>query len=288
MNVKLRYLTMKKYFPATLLSVLLSLLYTNPSLSAEVDTVQIFSGAMDKEIPAVVITPEGYDEGQDRYPVIYLLHGYSDSYSGWTTKASVVPSLADHHQVIVVMPDGGYNSWYIDSPIDSSSQYETHVAEEVVDFIDKNYRSISERNARAITGLSMGGHGGLFLGIRHQDTFGAAGSMSGGVDLTYDIHAWNIDEKLGPYNQNPERWDSLSVVNLIDQIMPGQLAIIVDCGIDDFFFEINRNLHRRLLAADILHDYIERPGRHNWSYWDNAVQYQFLFFSNYFKAQQSG
>jgi len=279
---------MKKNRPAILLSLFLFLLHSLSAFGAETDTVQIFSGAMDKEIPAVIITPEGYEEGQDRYPVIYLLHGYSDSYAGWTTKASAVPSLADRHQVIVVMPDGGYNSWYIDSPVDQGSQYETHVAQEVVDFVDENYRSISDRNARAITGLSMGGHGGLFLGIRHQDTFGAAGSMSGGVDLTYDIHAWDIDDILGPYNQNPERWDSLSVVNLVDKIEPGQLAIIVDCGINDFFFEINRNLHRKLLAAAIPHDYIERPGRHNWSYWDNAVQYQFLFFSNFFKAQQSG
>ena len=254
--------------------------------AADIDTVQIYSEAMEREIPAVIITPEGYQNANRSYPVIYLLHGYSDSYSGWITKASVVPSLADQHEVIVVMPDGGYNSWYMDSPVDPDSQYETYVATEVVAYVDDNYRSLENRSGRAITGLSMGGHGGLFLGIRHKDTFGAAGSMSGGVDLTYDIHAWGIADKLGPYNQNPERWDSLSVVNMVDQIVPGELAIIVDCGIDDFFFEINRNLHRKLLAAQVPHDYIERPGRHNWVYWDNAVQYQFLFFSNYFKAQQ--
>ena len=271
-----------------LLSIVFILFCQQFSEAARLDTVQIYSEAMDKDIPAVVVTPDSYGESENMYPVIYLLHGYSDSYTGWTTKASVVPSLADRHQVIVVMPDGGYNSWYIDSPIDPDSQYETHVAEEVVTFVDENYRSISDRSGRAITGLSMGGHGGLFLGIRHQDTFGAAGSMSGGVDLTYDIHAWEIAQKLGPYRQNPERWDSLSVINMVHRIQPGELAIIVDCGIDDFFFEINRNLHRKLLKEGIPHDYIERPGRHNWVYWDNAVQYQFLFFSNFFKAQQSG
>lgn len=277
---------MKNTYLSYFFSGLLFLFFNLTSVAAELDTVQIYSEAMQKEIPAIVITPEGYAEAEQSYPVIYLLHGYSDSYSGWTTKASVVPSLADQHELIVVMPDGGYNSWYLDSPVDPDSQYETHVAEEVVAFVDANYRTRDSRSGRAITGLSMGGHGGLFLGIRHQDTFGAAGSMSGGVDLTYDIHRWEISDKLGPYSQNPERWDSLSVVNMVDQIVPGALAIIVDCGIDDFFFEINRNLHRKLLAADVPHDYIERPGRHNWVYWDNAVQYQFLFFSNYFKAQQ--
>ncbi|MEK6478919.1 alpha/beta hydrolase family protein [Catalinimonas sp. 4WD22] len=256
--------------------------------AAQLDTVQIYSEAMDKEIPAIVITPEGYSESSANFPTIYLLHGYSDSYTGWTTKASVVPSLADEHQVIVVMPDGGYNSWYIDSPLDPESQYETHIAKEVVSFVDSAYRTIPEANARAITGLSMGGHGGLFLGIRHQDIFGAAGSMSGGVDLTFDIHRWEIDEKLGAYAKYPARWDSLSVINMIDKIDPGHLKIIFDCGIDDFFFEINRRLHRKLLEHDIPHDYIERPGRHNWAYWDNAVQYQFLFFSNFFSRQKSG
>lgn len=253
--------------------------------AAQIDSVQIFSQAMGKEIPAIVITPEGYSKDNKQYPTIYLLHGYSDNFSGWTTKASVVPSLADQHQVIVVLPDGGYNSWYIDSPVDPESQYETHVSKEVVHYVDSAYNTIPEVDFRAITGLSMGGHGGLFLGIRHQDTFAAAGSMSGGVDLTYDIHAWEISEKLGPYSQYPERWDSLSVINLIDQI-EDDFKIIVDCGVDDFFFEINRHLHRKLLAEQIPHDYIERPGRHNWAYWDNAVQYQFLFFSNIFKSHQ--
>ncbi|WPP51564.1 alpha/beta hydrolase [Catalinimonas niigatensis] len=271
-----------------LLSIFILLTQLSALHAAQIDTVQIYSEAMDKNIPAIVITPEGYATSDESYPTIYLLHGYSDSYSGWTTKASVVPALADQHQVIVVMPDGGYNSWYLDSPIDPKSQYETHVSAEVVQYVDSAFRTIPEAEGRAITGLSMGGHGGLFLGIRHQDTFGAAGSMSGGVDLTYNIHGWEIAEKLGPYSQHPACWDSLSVVNLVEQIEPDQLKIIVDCGVDDFFFEINRHLHRKLLEENIPHDYIERPGSHNWAYWDNAVQYQFLFFSNFFKSQQSG
>ena len=254
-----------------------------PLFASDVDTVKIFSKAMQKDIPTVIITPEGYKQSKSIYPVIYLLHGYSDSYAGWTTKANVVPDLSDRHQVVVVMPDGGYNSWYIDSPIDPNSQYETHIASEVVAYVDQNYRTYRQKEGRAITGLSMGGHGGLFLGIRHQDTFGAAGSMSGGVDLTYNVDSWELAKKLGVYSQNPDVWDSLSVVNMIDKIKPGELKIIVDCGVDDFFFDINKNLHAKLLESDIPHDYIVRPGRHNWGYWNNAVQYQFLFFGNYFK-----
>lgn len=251
--------------------------------AATVDTVQIFSEAMQRDIPAIVITPDGYQEASEqRFPVIYLLHGYSDDYSGWVTKAPGVDQLADRHQVILVCPDGGYDSWYLDSPADDSSQYETHVAEEVVTYVDEHYRTVAQSSGRAITGLSMGGHGALFLAIRHLDTFGAAGSMSGGVDLTYNINNWNIKGKLGPYEQNPLRWDSLSVVNMVPSLRAGQLALIIDCGVDDFFFRINQNLHEILLEHQIPHDYIERPGAHNWSYWTDAVAYQVLFFRKFF------
>ena len=266
-----------------LLFVLLLLYIQWPAWSAQIDTVMIYSDTMEREIPALVITPNTYINNQQTYPVLYLLHGHSDSYTGWVTKAESVPDLVDQHQIIVVCPDGGYDSWYIDSPVNPDSQYETHVVKEVVGYVDEHYRTLRDREARAITGLSMGGHGGLFLAIRHQDTFGAAGSMSGGVNLTFDVTRWGISRQLGPYEKNPLRWDSLSVVNMVDQIRPGNLAIMIDCGTDDFFFEVNRDLHRRLLEADIPHDYVERPGVHNWDYWDNAIKYQMLFFSEFFK-----
>ncbi|MEM9676359.1 MAG: alpha/beta hydrolase family protein [Bacteroidota bacterium] len=256
-----------------------------PAGAATVDTVQIFNEAMQRDIPAIIITPDNYQqEDEQRFPVVYLLHGYSDDYSGWISKAPGVDQLADRHQLILVCPDGGYDSWYLDSPVDDSSQYETHVAEEVVTYVDEHYRTVAQPSGRAITGLSMGGHGALFLAIRHLDTFGAAGSMSGGVDLTYNINNWNIKGKLGPYEQNPLRWDSLSVVNLVPLLSAGQLAMIIDCGVDDFFFRINQNLHKILLEEQIPHDYIERPGAHNWPYWTDAVAYQVLFFRKFFDS----
>lgn len=251
--------------------------------AAVVDTVQIASEAMQREIPAVVITPELYDEHEDqRFPVIYLLHGYSGNYTDWISKVPQLQELADQHQAILVFPDGDYNSWYLDSPLEDSSQYETHVAEEVVHFVDEHYRTIAQPSGRAITGLSMGGHGALFLAMRHLDTFGAAGSMSGGVDLTFNVNNWDIKDKLGPYEEHPLRWDSLSVVNIAPNLQPNQLALIVDCGVDDFFYRINRQLHEVLLKNDIPHDYIERPGAHNWPYWSNSVAYQILFFRRFF------
>lgn len=250
--------------------------------AARIDTVLVHSQAMNRDIPAIVITPDGYLNSTQTYPTVYVLHGYSGNYTDWTTKAPGITELADQHEVIVVCPDGGYNSWYLDSPIDPASQYETHVAQEIIRHVDEHYRTVKHKDGRAITGLSMGGHGALFLAIRHQDIFGAAGSMSGGVNLTYDINAWEIYLKLGKYEENPLRWDSLSVVNMLSLVAPDSLPMIIDCGVDDFFIEINRYLHQELLKRKIPHDYIERPGQHNWEYWSNAIKYQLLFFRTHF------
>ncbi len=100
---------------------------------------------------------------------------------------------------------------------------------------------------RAITGLSMGGHGALYLAFKHQDIFGAGGSMSGGVDMTPYPNNWEISKRLGTYAEFPERWENNSVINLTHSLTPGSLAIIFDCGTDDFFYKVNVKLHERLV-----------------------------------------
>src|SRR5690606_5174995 len=126
--------------------------------AATVDTVQTFSAAMDKAINAVVITPDRYDE-DDAWPVVYLLHGYGGNYGSWVNEIPAIKGLADQHGLIIVCPDGGFGSWYWDSPVDSAFRYETYVAKELVGWIDARYKTIADRSGRAITGLSMGGHG---------------------------------------------------------------------------------------------------------------------------------
>lgn len=91
-----------------------------------------------------------------------------------------------------------------------------------------------------------------------------------------------LKKALGEYATNAPLWDSNVVVNLIDKLENKKLAIIVDCGVDDFFITVNRNLHKKLVDLKIDHDYIERPGEHNKAYWENSVDYQLLFFKKYF------
>lgn len=247
------------------------------ALAAKVDTVTTHSAGMNKDIRAVVISPDSYNRS-GRFPVLYLLHGYSDNYSSWVRKCTDLQALADQFQVIVVCPDGGFSSWYYDSPIDKNFRYETYVANELVSWVDSNYRTIADRRGRAITGLSMGGHGALYLALKHQDTFIAAGSMSGGVDIRPFPDNWDIARRLGPYAVNPENWERNTVINMLNLVSPkNRPELIIDCGTEDFFYRCNAALHEKLSYLNIPHDFISRPGRHDWNYWNVAIKYQMLF-----------
>lgn len=265
----------------TTATILLSFLAFSFVHTATVDTITTRSIVMEKEIKAIVVLPDTYD-GKKNYPVVYTLHGYSDNYKAWVTKSSVYKSLADTYQVILVSPDGK-NSWYWDSPVNADSQYETYIVKELVSQIDRRYKTITNPKGRAITGLSMGGHGALYLAIKHQDVFGIAGSMSGGVDIRPFPNNWSMKKQLGSYEQNKQRWENNTVINMVGQIKPGSLKLIIDCGVDDFFYEVNVNLHNKLLANKIPHDFISRPGGHTWEYWNNAINYQVLFMYLCFK-----
>lgn len=253
--------------------------------AAQVDTVLTYSPSMKKDIKAVVVKPDTYSK-EKNYPVLYLLHGYSGNYKGWVNSMKSTKGLADLHQFIIVCPDGAYSSWYFDSPIDSTFRYETYVAHELIAWIDKNYNTIASREGRAITGLSMGGHGGLYLGFRHQDVFGACGSMSGGVDIRPFPNNWDMSKRLGSQKDFPENWEKNTVINLLHLLSPNSTEIIFDCGTDDFFYDVNVKLHEELSYRNIPHDFISRPGKHNNEYWDNAVKYQALFFSNFFNKKR--
>lgn len=265
------------------LTCLVTALFAGGLFSATVDTVSVFSDKMNKYIKTVVIKPESYT-AQSAFPVLYLLHGYSDRYDGWVQKVPSMKELSDYHGMMIVCPDGAFGSWYLDSPVDSSFQFETFVSKELVSWIDKNYNTIDSREGRAITGLSMGGHGGLYLGFRNQDVFGACGSMSGGVDIRPFPKNWDLAKRLGEQSEYPERWEEHTVMGLLHLLTPGSLRIVIDCGTDDFFYEVNERLHRELLYRNIPHDYISRPGAHNWEYWSNAIKYQALFFHEYFSS----
>ena len=255
-----------------LLVILLTIL-PDITFAARIDTLSIASNKMGKEIRTIVITPETTDNCHR-----------GNEYS-WLEIKPTLQKMCDKDGIIVVCPNGE-NSWYWDSPKNKDSQFETFISKELVNYIDSNYNTIKDRKFRAITGLSMGGHGSLWISMRNKDVFGACGSTSGGVDIVSFPDKWDMEKQLGLYNDNKKTWNSHSVINNIDKIQDKELAIIIDCGTEDYFFDINNKLHSILLKKGISHDYICREGKHNKTYWNNSIDYQWLFFKKYFTLNQ--
>lgn len=264
--------------------LILSLLFIGIccAMQARVVTTEVYSAKMRRAIPCVVVLPDDYNRKAE-YAVVYLLHGYGGDEHSWPGMRPDLSAVATRDSLIFVCPDGE-KSWYWDSPVRPESQFETFVAEELVRYIDKKYATRACREGRAITGLSMGGHGALWLAIRHPETFGAAGSTSGGVDIRPFPENWGMKSQLGAYAENPERWDAHTVINRLDGLKEKNIALIIDCGYSDFFAEVNNNLHTELLRRRIPHDYYTRPGAHNGDYWRNSLDYQLLFFNKYFQS----
>lgn len=273
---------MKAIFNNTLLLISVFLGSMHFSFAASVDTVSIYSAAMKKNIKCVVILPESYSKVDlQKFPVVYLLHGYSGNYANWVKNVSSIKDYADDYHLIIVCPDGAYSSWYFDSPIDHSSLYKTYIGEELPAYIDSAYRTVAEKKGRAISGLSMGGHGAIYLAWNYPNTYSAAGSMSGAVNLVPWKSKFGLPEVLGDSLNNP-LFERNSVLNKIKNPLSAYPKLIIDCGIDDFFIGDNRLFHQELINMNIPHDYIERPGKHNWEYWKNSVIYQLMFFHRFF------
>lgn len=245
--------------------------------AATVDTINVYSKAMNKEIRSVIIVPAKASAG-NALPVLYLLHGFGGNYALWITQVPQLQQLADKYGCFIVCPDGGYTTLYFDNPVDTNSRFETHFISELIPFVESHYKVSRDRKYRAISGLSMGGFGAFLLASRHIDIFSAAGSMSGVLDLKPFSNSSLVSKKMVDSTCCRVNWDKFSTLKLGDTLLPGQIRLTMECGLDDYLLSVNRKIHKRLAENKIAHDYAERPGKHDWNYWRNAVEFQLLFF----------
>lgn len=230
------------------------------------EDMKVYSKSLNKNIAVTVVLPDTYSK-ENKYPSIYTLHGYSGDNTNFVTKTPI-GQLADKYNVVFISPDGGYDSWYI--------KYNTFISKELPSMIESKYSIYSEKEKRAITGLSMGGFGALYIGINNQDVFGNIGSMSGGVNVEEYKFNWNILKNI---NKNFEEYN---IKEISHKLIGTKSNIIFDCGYNDFFIKPNRDLHNKLLDLNISHTYSERKGEHNWNYWKDSIIYQTVFFVNNF------
>lgn len=249
-----------------------------------VDTLTIASkqDLIPEPMKVVVVTPDVVCDDCS-LPVVYLLNGYGGDYRQWLKVRPNLPELADDYGFFMVLPSG-MNSWYWDSPVDKTMQMESFITGELVPELRARYKAMSADPAyNAVTGLSMGGHGALWLAMRHPDIWGNMGTNSGGVNIMPFPEKWEMARWLGPQQDNYKRWEQYTVVNNLEMLKDKGQNIIIDCGTEDFFRDVNAEVHAKLLDLKIPHDYISRPGKHNYKYWSNSILFQLLYFDQCFR-----
>lgn len=227
-----------------------------------------------------VYTPPGYDPaGKQTYPVLYLLHGFSDDASGWTAvgKANVILdnliAQGKARPMILVMPLGygtmefvrpGEDTWSnIELRDRNFKKFTEALLTEVMPRVESEYRVQKDRNARAIAGLSMGGSESLLTGLNNLDKFSWVGAFSsGGIpeDFPADFPTLDSEAKGAKANQ--------------------QLHLLwIACGTDDHLITLNRSLRAWLKSKDVQHTAIETPGGHVWMLWRrNLADFASLLF----------
>ncbi|HLQ52203.1 MAG TPA: alpha/beta hydrolase-fold protein [Terriglobales bacterium] len=227
-----------------------------------------------------VYTPPGYDPaGKQTYPILYLLHGFSDDASGWTAvgRANVILdnliAQGKAKPMIVVMPLGygtmdfvrpGQNTWADTELRDRNfKKFTEALLSEVIPKVESGYRVKQDRNARAIAGLSMGGSESLLTGLNNLDRFSWVGAFSsGGIpeDFPADFPSLDSEAKGAKANQ--------------------QLHLLwIACGTDDHLITLNRSLRAWLKSKGVQHAAIETPGGHGWMLWRrNLADFASLLF----------
>jgi enterochelin esterase family protein len=221
----------------------------------------------------VVYTPPGYDARAEKpYPVLYLLHGWSDSELGWTAVGRanlILDNLLAEGKIkpmVVVMPLGygdisfirDHNVWDDPATIDHNTNlFAQALLTEVLPRVEAEYRVSKDRNDRAIAGLSMGGLESLEVGLTHTGQFAWIGAFSSAVhNLDYTTQLASLDPK---------------AANL--------RLLWIACGTEDRLIEPNRKFIAFLKTKDMPVTQIETPGLHSWLVWrDNLIHFAPLLF----------
>ena len=247
------------------------------------------SAIMGKDVKYTIYLPAGYETSERSYPVVYLLHGYSDDDTGWL-QFGEINRLADKAiadgtipPMIIVMPDG-FVSFYMNS-YDGKEKYEDFFVKEFMPKIEKDYRIKAQKRYRGISGLSMGGYGSMNLALRNPELFAAAAPLSGAF---YDENTIiNMDEANWTraygqlYGRDLKGADRLtktffenSPIKIVETKSADELKKVrywIDCGDDDFLTKGNCLLHVALTEKKIPHEFRMREGGHTWDYWRTGI-----------------
>jgi len=239
------------------------------------------SALMTRKMPYRVILPRDYNKNKnENYPVLYLLHGLTGHFDDWW-KMSKISDYVQDYNYIVVMPEGD-NGWYSDSATVPSNKYESYIINELIPEIDKSFRTLPNRENRAIAGLSMGGYGSLKFGLKYPQMFSLVGSFSGVISAAAltkremgnsGILSNTVMTAFGKKSSATRK--SNDIFKIMKTISPKNKASLpffyVDCGTEDFLITTNRAFSTMLFEKKIPHEFRQFPGNHDWKIFDAQV-----------------
>lgn len=234
--------------------------------------VKVPSAALGMEQVATILLPEGYANSRLRYPVLYLLHGGGQDHTAFAARPWFAALLS--RGMIVVTPNAG-DSWYVNSAADPKARYEDFVVQDLVPYVDGQYRTVATRDGRALAGISMGAWGAMMLGLKHHQLFSAIGAMSGPYlisrqDPKMDMTS-RTQQRFGAPD-TPERRERDPVTLLAAIANESVPLLYLASGNQDIFVTDNRRFVERLTARKIPYEYRElSPFGHSWDVWDGQL-----------------
>jgi enterochelin esterase-like enzyme len=283
-------MNLKNNFLFTVVLFLLAIpIHSQVSRGTVKEGLTLHSKILKKDVRFTVYLPYDYQISDRYYPVVYLLHGYTDNDMGWIQfgEANMIADEAISERqippMILIMPDAGV-TWYINN-YDKSVRYEDFFFEEFLPHIEAAYRIRPEKRYRGVAGLSMGGFGALVYALRHPELFAACAAYSAAIYTEEEISGmddawWEKANGIlyGPGLKGEDRLtqhllsnNPIIIVKNSDPEKVKSVRIYLDCGDDDFLYKGNSAFHVLLRDLNVPHEYRARDGGHQWSYWRSGL-----------------
>lgn len=268
----------------------------SPLASSEVRKLTFHSESLNRDMRLSVYLPKGYSR-EERYPVLYLIHGYASNESSWMDDLEV-PKTADRlaeegkiRPLIVVAPemDNSYginsaDTFRIDNPSDPLStywgRYEDYLAKDVLQYVDGHFSTKADRSGRYIGGISMGGFISLRTAFLHPDLFSRVGGHSPALftdDWSTTGGERGLKAFLYPTQERREARDPLLLAPKLD--LSG-LTVYMDVGDEDDykFYDGTAKMYDILKSKGVQAEYHLYPGKHNGEYWKPKLEEYLLFY----------
>lgn len=237
-----------------------------------------------------IYLPAGYSDEGRHFPVLYLLHGLTDTHTAWRDRgnmeeiATALFSEGKAQEMIIVMPDAGttYDGYFNCK----GWRYEDYFFQELMPHVENKYRIVPDKQHRAIAGLSMGGGGTAWYAINHSGMFSSAYAMSALMGMVEN--SWiseNPNERRAVFMRSAVENSNIAAV---ENATPEQCAAIasvrwfIDVGDDDFLFDNNMDFIRAMRGKRIPYQLRVREGGHTWQYWQDALRIALPFVSEGF------